>query len=164
MDNQRNILIGVVVVIIIVAGVYIMMRPQNDNGNGDGNGNGMPPETNTIILYGGEISGSEFGFGLSENEITSPGPILELTQGQETNITFINVGNLPHAFSLTDAPEENADVMFGATVGSASVPISPGGSDSVVFTPDSAGEFYYICPLPGHVSAGMWGNVTISEP
>lgn len=166
MNNQRNIIIVAIAVIIIIAGVYIFTRPPSDgngdNGNGD-NGNGSP-QANTIILYGGEISASEFGFGLSSDNITSPGPVLELTMGQLTNITFINSGEFPHAFSLTDAPEENAQVLFSATVGSSSVPVVSGGKGSVVFTPDMAGEYHYICPIPGHVQAGMWGNVTIISP
>jgi uncharacterized cupredoxin-like copper-binding protein len=156
------IIIGAVIVVIIIAAVYVFSRPPPDNGNGDPNGNEVPEIT--IILYGGEINVTAAGFGLSADNITTPGPLLELVQGQLTNITFINSGQMPHSFAIADAPEENAQVLFGANVGSASVPIVPNGRGSVIFTPDMAGDYYYICPIPGHVHAGMWGNVTITPP
>ena len=80
---------------------------------------GKTPTVN-ILLYEGEISGSLYGFGNSPNNLTSPGPTLRFTTSDVVNITVINVGKMPHAFAITDAPKTGAKVLFNAEIGSAS--------------------------------------------
>jgi uncharacterized cupredoxin-like copper-binding protein len=116
-----------------------------------------------LTLYAGE-TGTRLGFGLSRNNITSPGPTLKFRVGDVVHITLVNVGQLSHNFAVTDAAKEGATVLFNAQIASADNPLPPGGSGSITFTPDKAGEYYYICQVPGHVSLGMWGRVTIEAP
>ena len=119
--------------------------------------------TVNILLYEGEISGSQFGFGYSPNTLTSPGPTLRFTISDVVNITVVNVGKMPHAFAITKAPMTGATVLFNAEIGSVANPLQPGQSGSVIFTPNNAGSsFFYICPLSGHAEAGMYGSVVIS--
>ena len=46
-------------------------------------------------------------------------------------------------------------------VQSASNPVAAGSTASVTFTVGSAGNYYYICQVDGHVALGMWGNVVV---
>ncbi len=128
----------------------------------DSSSAGRTPTVN-ILLYEGEISSSLYGFGTSPTNLTSPGPTLRFTTSDVVNITVVNVGQMPHAFAITDLPQTGATVLFNAEIGSASNPLQPGQSGSVIFTPNNAGStFYYICPIPGHVAAGMYGSVIIT--
>jgi len=119
--------------------------------------------TVNILLYEGDISGSQYGFGYSPNILTSPGPTLRFTTSDVVNITVVNVGNVPHAFAITNAPITGATILFNAEIGSAGNPLQPGQSGSVIFTPNNAGSaFFYISPVSGEAEAGMYGSVVIS--
>jgi len=124
------------------------------------NVSGKTPTVN-IVLYEGEITGSTYGFGNSSTTLTSPGPALVFKTTDIVNVTVINVGKMPHAFAVTNAAKTGAKVLFGAEIGSASNPLSPGQQGSVIFAPNIAGSIYYICPVPGHAESGMYGSVTI---
>ena len=99
----------------------------------------------------------------SPTTLTSPGPTLRFLTSDVVNITVINVGRMPHAFAVTNAPRTGADVLFKAEIGSATNPLQPGQKGSVVFKPNLVGSsFSYICPISGHAEAGMYGSVIIS--
>lgn len=119
--------------------------------------------TVNIVLYEGEISGSQYGFGYSPSTLTSPGPTLRFLTSDVVNITVINVGKMPHAFAVTSAPRTGAQVLFNAQIGSEANPLQPGQEGSVVFKPNLAGStFNYICTISGHAEAGMYGSIIIS--
>jgi uncharacterized cupredoxin-like copper-binding protein len=123
---------------------------------------GKTPTVN-VLLYEGENSGGQYGFGYSQTTLTSPGPTLRFTTSDVVNITVINVGKVPHAFAVTNAPQTGADVLFKAEIGSESNPLQPGQEGSVVFEPNLTGSaFNYICPISGHAEAGMYGSIIIS--
>ena len=124
---------------------------------------GNRPPTVSITLYGGEISSTKFGFGLTSANLTSPGPTLVFKTTDVVNLTFVNVGQMPHAFVVTDLPTYNARHLFNSAIGSASDPLTSGQSKSTIFQPNTMENVYYICPIPGHAdSFGMWGEVTIT--
>jgi uncharacterized cupredoxin-like copper-binding protein len=142
-------LIAVVVIIIVVVGVVaavLLMKPA---------ANGTP-----LALYAGEVTTSSYGFGNAANSITSPGPTLNLKQGQSYTMTVTNSGTMPHAWEIT-RQKATGSVLFGAQIAPTSY-LSPGASGSVTFTPNEVGTFYYICPVPGHVALGMWGTVVVT--
>ncbi len=114
-----------------------------------------------ITLYAGEINSSQYGFGNSASSINSPGPTLTLTSGDSVTITLHNAGTMNHNFAIVNAKESTATVLWGAQIASASNGVGAGQSASVTFTVGSAGSYYYICQTDGHVSLGMWGNVTV---
>ncbi len=137
--------------------VFNLQPPLNTSSNTN-----KTPTVN-IVLYEGEISATQYGFGNTSTLITSPGPTLRFNLTDVVNITVVNVGKMPHAFAITNAPKTGATVLFGAEIGSASYPLQPGEQGTVIFTPNNAGSsFFYICPVPGHVELGMYGSVVIS--
>ncbi len=122
------------------------------------------PPTVVITVYGGELPGGKFGFGLSPDNITTPGPTIRVRQGDIVEIRFVNLGDLRHGFVVTPAVSKtNPEVLFGAIIGTASNPIAPNGEGSVVFVADRPGEFFYQCPVANHGPKGMWGKFIV-EP
>jgi nitrite reductase (NO-forming) len=118
--------------------------------------------TVTITLYAGEDSEGKLGFGTDANVLTSPGPTLRFTVTDVVGITVVNVGKMPHAFAITSMPKTGSASLFDAAVASGSDPLQPGQMRTVIFAPSNAGSYYYICPVPGHAEAGMWGNVIVT--
>ena len=115
-----------------------------------------------ITLYAGETGDSQLGFGTSPTNLTSPGPTLRLKITDVVSITLVNAGKMPHAFAVTNMPKTGATVLFNAQIGSAANPLGPGQSGTVVFAPNNAGTFFYICPVSGHAELGMYGAVVIT--
>jgi uncharacterized cupredoxin-like copper-binding protein len=141
-------IIAIIVIVIVVVGVvFVLMSPA---------AKGTP-----LTLYAGEVSTAAYGFGNTASTITSnPGPTLTLKQGTIYTMTVNNVGTMPHAWEIS-SQKEAGSVVFGAQIDSTSY-IAPGSSGSVTFTPNQSGNFYYVCPVPGHVALGMWGNVVVT--
>ena len=126
-------------------------------------GVGAPLKPNVSeTLYAGQISLTEYGFGLSATTITSPGPTLNFTVNEIVNMTVYNVGTMGHDWALTTLNATNAQVLFGAQIDSGSIPIPVNESGSVIFKVTKPGNYYYICQVPGHVQLGMWGNIVIN--
>jgi uncharacterized cupredoxin-like copper-binding protein len=120
--------------------------------------------TVTITLYAGEASNGKFAFGLSADNLTSPGPKLTFKATDIVQVTLKNIGRMPHAFAVTDAAKTGAKMLFNSAIASGSNPLSPGQSSSVTFKPSTAGDnYYYICPVPGHPEAGMYGSVAVTN-
>lgn len=113
-------------------------------------------------IVGGEM-GNTFGYGLEGQEISSPGPTLRVKVGDVVRITFTNMGRMPHTLALTTALMYDAPVVFGAAIGSSTQPVQPGVTASVTFTASSAGEYYYLCQVPGHPQLGMYGTFIVEE-
>jgi len=113
--------------------------------------------TVTLTIDGGEISPTKFGFGLEGKNLTSPGPTLEVKVGDVVQITFKNIGgrmNQPHTFvikGLEPFPR----------IGTVTNPIDVGKSGTAMFLVDKAGDFTYICEVPGHTQLGMWGRFVV---
>jgi uncharacterized cupredoxin-like copper-binding protein len=122
----------------------------------------LPKPNVSVTLYAGEISLGQYGFGNSSTNITSPGPTLTFKVGDVVNMTLFNAGTMPHNWALVTTNQTSAPVLFGAKIASGSVPIEVNQTGSVIFTVTKAGNFSYICQVPGHVQVGMWGNVVIN--
>lgn len=120
--------------------------------------------TVTILLYEGEIANDTMGFGFAANNLTSPGPTISFSTSDTVNITVINVGAQAHAFAITTTPNAGATVLFAAQIGSASDPLQPGQEGSVVFSPNNAAfDYWYISPVSGDISSGMYGAVEVTS-
>ena len=89
------------------------------------------------------IEGSEFKY--------SPAAIT-VSQGDEVKITFKNVGEVIHNFSI--------DEFGGATP-----VITPGSTATMEFTADKAGTFVFYCSVQirteAHRTLGMEGEITV---
>jgi uncharacterized cupredoxin-like copper-binding protein len=143
------IAVAVIVIVVVVVGVVVALMNQPAT-------KGTP-----LTLYAGEVSSAAYGFGNSASSIISnPGPTITLTQGTTYTMTVTNSGTMPHAWEITNA-EPTGSVMFGAQIAPTSY-LAPGASGSVTFTPNQAGNFFYICPVPGHATLGMWGNIVVN--
>ena len=151
--TTSSIIVAVVIIIIVVAGIlaYEFTMPGGISGGGG----------TKINLY---ASDAPYGFGLTQESVTSPGPPLNLTVGQTYTVTLHNVGTMPHNWAIVkEKTDGNTNLAFsGAQIESASAAVLPGSTGSVTFTAANAGNYYYICQLDGHVSLGMYGNLTIS--
>jgi uncharacterized cupredoxin-like copper-binding protein len=158
--------VGLIVVLVLAAALFVgsismlvfPIQPQLTTGSGGGAGK---TPTVSVTLYAGEISPSKYGFGTSPNNITSPGPTLRFKTSDVVNLTIVNAGQYPHAFAVTTAPKTGARTLFDATIASGASPLGPGQSGNVIFSPNSVGDDYYICPVPGHAELGMWGSIIV---
>jgi len=112
--------------------------------------------TVTITIVGGDTK-EGFGYAKGFEEIRSPGPEIRVKVGDVVKIVFVNNGKIPHTFTILADKREDAPVLFGASIGTASKPVEPGKSGSIVFKPNRPGLFYYGCIVPNHINLGMWG-------
>ena len=110
-----------------------------------------------ITLYVGE-----YAFGLTPNNLISPGPTLSFTSGDTVNLTLINVGTMGHTWALTNEAKSDSTVLFNAAIATANNPLLANASSSVVFVVGSPGNYSYICRVPGHVALGMYGKVVVN--
>ncbi len=123
----------------------------------------MPVKAATQVdIYAGEKSTSVYGFGNSASSISSPGPTLTFTSGEVVTVTLHNAGTMSHNFAIVDTKSSTGNVLWSAQVASASNGVAAGSSGSVTFTVGSAGDYYYVCQVDGHVALGMWGNVKVN--
>ncbi len=144
----------VVVIVVVVGVVLVVMNPFSSPGS---SANAIQ-----VTIYAGEVSPTQYGFGNSSSSITSPGPTLTLKVGQPYTVTCNNVGAMPHGWEITAQNATGSQVLFGAQIAATNY-LAPGASGSVTFTPNTAGNYYYICPVPGHVQLGMWGNIVVTS-
>ena len=163
----------VIVIVIIVVGVlaYKYAMPGTTNPSPSPSTSTSPSTSEspspsgssgatTMTIYAGEVSSSQYGFGNSASSITSPGPDITLKVGTTYTMTLNNAGQLPHGWEIV-ATKATGTPMFGAGIGVSNY-ISPGATGTITFTPNQAGNFFYVCTVPGHVALGMWGNVIVN--
>ena len=125
----------------------------------------LPPPNISLTLYAGEVSEFSpisYGFGNTATLLTSPGPTLNFTVGDVVNMTVFNAGTMPHNWALVNSNSTSGKVLFGAQIDTGLVPIPVNESASVVFRVTEAGNYFYICQVPGHVQLGMWGKVVVN--
>jgi uncharacterized cupredoxin-like copper-binding protein len=146
---------AIIIIVVIVAGVVLYEQSLAPPGGGGG---GTPI---ALTLYEGEVNSTDYGFGDSASSLSSPGPTLTLTQGQSYKMTVYNVGALPHSWEIASTNTGTPSPLFNSEINPGAY-IAGGGSGSVTFTPNQSGNFYYVCPVPGHTDLGMWGNVVIN--
>jgi len=117
--------------------------------------------TKEITIYLGEVN-NEFAFGFSPEDLSVPGPDIIVDRGDVVKIILINIGEIPHSFGVGMAPQSITDIVFEDSEIPGSRAIPPGGESEVVFIANQAGEFYYICTVPGHPENGMWGRFIVN--
>lgn len=117
---------------------------DDDNGNGDeGNGNG----DSTSVEMG------EFYFDPDE---------LEGSAGEEISIELDNAGDQTHTFTIEEGASRG-DGFDDWSADGVDIEVESGESGSLTITlPDEAGEFEFICRIPGHYESGQWGTLTVN--
>ncbi len=150
--SSRTLLYAVIVIVIaliVIGSVYYYETTLTPS----------PSSATPLTLYEGEISSTAYGFGNTASSLSSnPGPTIILTAGKTYTMTIHNVGTMQHNWAIVDAKSSTANVLWKSE---ASL-INPGSSGSVTFTAGSAGNYFYICQVPGHVALGLWGIVTVN--
>lgn len=116
----------------------------DDNGNGDGD-NG-----------GGSSVSMEMG------EFFFDPDAIEGTAGEEITIELENGGDQLHTFTIEEGASRGDGFEDWGESG-VDIEVDAGESDSISFTlPDTAGEYEFICRIPGHYESGQWGTLTVN--
>jgi uncharacterized cupredoxin-like copper-binding protein len=160
-SNRAWYIVAVIIIVIIVVGsvaYYYSTLPSSGGG-------GSTPNV-TIDLYGGALASQSgtnvYGYGLSANDLTSPGPTLNFKVGDVVKVTFHNVGTIQHSFEVNTQNTTAGQVLFNSEINPGTY-VQPGQTGTVTFTVTEAGNFYYTCPVPGHADLGMWGHCNIAS-
>jgi uncharacterized cupredoxin-like copper-binding protein len=166
-SNVAWIIAAVVVIIIIVVAsalVYKLNQPSNNSGTTP-TPSPIPSAGNvSISVYAGEVSLSQYGFGSSPGNITSPGPTFTVKNGATVTVHFSNAGSMGHNWALVTEKTDGSNLLAFAKsqVGSTLNPIPPAGEATTTFVANQPGTSYYICQVDGHVSLGMWGYFIVT--
>ncbi len=135
-------------------------------------GCGEPAE---FVVIGGatipdneEGSGRKPGFALEGEEITSPGPTITVRVGEPVTITFKNAHDFPEPHDFTIVAEmDNLALLTKLLVdplwGAETEWLPSGEQQTITFTPDTPGSYFYICTNGDHARLGMWGSFIVEE-
>ncbi len=116
------------------------------------------------VIFAGEIDG-QFAFGQSPRQLAVPGPQLNVKVGDTVRIVLVVSGKEHHSLIVSQENKEVSHiepVFQGASIGTAEKPLVPGVRGYVEFKAEKPGTYYYVCPVPGHVSKGQWGVIVVS--
>lgn len=105
------------------------------------------------------------GFGFAGEDVSAPGPSLRVKAGEPVTITLQNdhftdggLSRALHNFVVVAADDLDADEpLWGSKI----MDIEAGEEDSVTFTPDTPGTYYFVCSIPGHRLRGMFGEFIV---
>ncbi len=109
----------------------------------------------TQILRGDEITLvlHEWGF----NQFSTGGPIIEIEAGEEVKFIVRNEGSNVHALQIVTKDGQYVAGMLEDEV------IDPGQEVVLTIKIDEPGEYFYICPVPGHADQGMSSTIRVLE-
>ncbi len=125
------------------------------------------------VVIGGDVipeegAPTEAGFALEGEDITSPGPTITVRAGEPVTITFKNVHDFPepHDFVIV-AEMDNLALLSKPLVdplwGAETEWLPFGEQQSITFTPDTPGSYFYVCTNSDHANIGMWGSFIVEE-
>ncbi len=137
-------------------------------------GCGEPAEPAEFVVLGGVVipdegTPQEGGFALEGEDITSPGPTITVRAGEPVTITFKVADEIvpePHDFFIVaekDYPEVLLAKLEGPLWGAGTESLSFGAQQTITFTPDTPGSYFYICSVSDHLRRGMWGSFEVEE-
>lgn len=92
---------------------------------------------------------------------------IEVDEGQQVRFVLKNEGDVEHEFVLgtREEIEEHAEEMRESPQMDHDDPnaerVDPGREDDLVWKFDEAGEFDFACLIPGHLEAGMSGEIVV---
>ena len=95
--------------------------------------------------------------------------VIEVRAGEAVKLTLVNDGMAEHDIEITDLIAEHVEQMgadHGDVAGdhhadTVAAHAMAGTMSSVMFTPTVAGEYEFICTLPGHKELGMVGTLIV---
>ncbi len=166
------ILIGIMVVggIIFFANYpfwnsYLPIAGRIQEGITPGNGGGPVTSTGkTINISLKFVEAPDFKtYAFNALSGSDRNPEIHASVGDKIVFKVTNGGKSFHAFAVTESKEGPGPAIDGTTVGTADNPMKPGSDGEATFVPSKAGEYYYICAVPGHRELGMEGKIEVSE-
>ncbi len=165
--SKRNYLLLISVVVVAISGAALFLYILNQGGAGQPDNKTKVIATRTIVLYAGERGGS-YLFGLSEDNLTTPGPTIVVKKGEPVKIVLKPIGALSHTFVVVESldslvPGKVYPIFDEAKIGDDTKPIGPGSEGSTIFIPDKVGQYYYVCGIAGHYQLGQWGALVVVE-
>lgn len=147
-----------VVGILIGFGVsYVVPRPQ-----------ASPFQENLIVITESTVHLSVLsGPGLTFTIGGLTNPTIQVKPGSQIVVHFLNIGGANHSFGIvTQGPpygtEPPTEIAFpGAESPDAHMGTMQGSNASFSFTVGAAGTYWYVCHVPGHAAAGMYGKFVV---
>lgn len=101
-------------------------------------------------------------------------PAIVVPQGAEVRVEFVNADNdTSHGWLLTPATPPFPYMAMMATpsafAGSFAPPLGESSgagmpAETITFVANSAGQYSYLCPVPGHAQQGMYGTFVVKSP
>lgn len=147
--SSNSFVLALIVVAIIVIGGYLLMR------NGSNSSVPTTTQTNTntspAATASSENTVSETGqtFTVEGKEFSFSPATLVVSAGQLVSITFTNTGKMPHDFVIDEISGAKTKIL------------QAGESETIQFTPTTAGTFTYYCSVGSHRAQGMEGTLTV---
>ena len=156
--NARGVwIIAGVIIALFLIGAYLSfstkVNPNSKNGSESsqlGPGENEPSSTSSS---GEKFTGLEGGavveVTMEANEFRFEPAVIEISQGQEINLTLVNRGSSPHNFVID---ELNINTPL----------VSVGESDTFSFLASEPGVYQYYCRVANHRNLGMEGQLIIN--
>lgn len=129
---------------------------------------GSAPTTETTAEDSGSADGQSLAIRASDELRFEPDTI-EMTPGQQVELTFRNVGSVPHSLAILKADSELEHVL-GETdevhrdeelVFEIHPPDAGAEATETFVAPSEPGEYIIACLVTGHADAGMVGTLTV---
>jgi len=90
-------------------------------------------------------------------------PTITANVGDKIVFDVVNDGVSFHAFGVTRDTAGIEGIIPGTEIGSVTNALRGGESGTSTFIPAEAGEYYYVCTVPGHRAQGMVGTIIVGE-
>ncbi len=171
-------------VLLFVAALALLVAAFAIACGDDGDGN---DEATGLVVLGGVVIPeegvpTELGFAFEGEDVVSPGPAITVRAGEPVTITFKVADEIvpePHDFVIV-ADMGLVPLDFGAETmegriarnkarladplwGAKTEQLRFGEQQSITFTPDTPGSYFYICSVLDHLRLGMRGSFIVEE-
>jgi len=97
------------------------------------------------------------------DELTNPE--IRIAKGSRLTLNIVNVdGDMQHDFSITTQPPPYPAAVSAGAIATPKLPPHAGqpyAGAVLTLKAATAGTAYYLCAVPGHAHAGMYGKITI---
>lgn len=91
-------------------------------------------------------------------------PTATVPTGAEVTVTYENSGALEHNWLLISDRADATTATDTDAIGGATSGVIPGGTSATFnFVAPAAGDYQYVCTVPGHAAAGMVGTLTVTQ-
>ncbi len=89
---------------------------------------------------------------------------LAVPAGAAVTVNLINKGMLEHNWVVVSATVDPATATAADAANQADSGLLTGGtSTTFTFTAPAAGDYHFVCTVPGHAAAGMVGTFTVAQ-